>query len=337
MFTDDVRINILTGFLGAGKTTLLRHILANGLDGRRVAVVMNEIGDIGIDGKVLQGLNIEQMIELGSGCVCCTINREFGLALQELVETVAPELIIVETTGVADPPNIASETRQAGLGVDATITVVDALNLSRHLDASVAARDQLAAADFVVLNKADLVDEPGLEAAEAVIRTVNARAHVTRTAHGAVDASVLFATAAEAHLEALRARDRAAGASAGRDAGPSAAPRPAVVPILRGSTPDHLVRDHISSFAFETGGVFDRARLEAFLAGLPPTIYRAKGLVRLTESDWAALYNVTCGRTDFEWRDRSTEDFRSQLVFIGAGAASRRDEMVARLETCLDP
>ena len=318
VLTDDVRINILTGFLGSGKTTLLRHILEHGLDGRRVAVIMNELGDIGIDGKVLQGLNIEQMIELGSGCVCCTVNREFGLALQEIVETVAPEIIIVETTGVADPPNIVFETKQAGLSVDATIAVVDALNLDRHLAASVAARDQIASADFIVLNKSDLVDEAALDRAEGLLRERNSRAYIARTSRGVVDASVLFATAAAVHLEAL----------ASATVSDSQA-------LERSGAPDHLVRDRISSFAFETKGAFDRQRLEGFLAELPPTIYRAKGLIRVTESEWTALFNFTCGRTDFEWRGQAPDGFVGQVVVIGTDAARLRDEMVAKLEACV--
>ncbi|MBK6425230.1 MAG: GTP-binding protein [Blastocatellia bacterium] len=319
VLNDDVRINILTGFLGSGKTTLLRHILEHGLDGRRVAVIMNELGDIGIDGRVLQGLNVEQMIELGSGCVCCTVNREFGLALQEIVETVAPELIIVETTGVADPPNIVFETKQAGLTVDATITVVDALNLDRHLDASVAARDQIAAADFIVLNKTDLVDEATLARAEALLRERNPRAYILRTSHGVVDASVLFATAAAVHLEALASLQASGLAVPGRE-----------------GAPDHLVRDRITSFAFETRGTFDRPRLERFLGELPASIYRAKGLIRVTESEWSALFNFTCGRTDFEWREPVGEDFVGQIVVIGTDAASMRDELVTRLKECLE-
>lgn len=319
VFSSDPSINIVTGFLGSGKTTLLRHILEHGLDGRRVAVIMNELGDIGIDGKVLQGLNVEQMIELGSGCVCCTVNREFGLALQEIVETVAPELIIVETTGVADPPNIVFETKQAGLAVDATITVVDALNLDRHLDASVAARDQIAAADFIVLNKSDLVDEAALARAEELLRARNPRAYIARTAHGVVDASVLFATAAAVHLEALTT------------------PRPAgLVALGRAGAPDHLVRDRITSFAFETERAFDRARLEELLDGLPASIYRAKGLVRVTESEWSALFNFTCGRTDFEWREPVGGGFVGQIVVIGTDAAAMRDALVERLEACLE-
>ena len=299
-----VAVDIVTGFLGSGKTTLLRHILTHGLEGRRVAVIMNEIGDVGIDGKIVQGVNVEQMIELGSGCVCCTINREFGLALQEIVETVAPELIVVETTGIADPPNIVFETRQVGLSVDATIAVVDALNIDRHLAASEAASGQIAAADFVVLNKTDLVDEEGALRAEARVRGLNPRALVVRTAHGAVAADLLFGTAPRSHVEARR-------------------------------DSDHLSRDRISSFVYETRRALVRDRFEQFLAELPPTIYRAKGLVRFTDSEWVSLFNFTCGRTDFEWREPAPEEFVAQSVFIGTGAADARDEIVARLERCL--
>lgn len=311
---EGVAIDIVTGFLGSGKTTLLRHVLTHGLEGRRVAVIVNEIGDVGIDGRVLEGINVEQMIELASGCVCCTVNREFGLALQEIVETVDPELIVVETTGVADPPNIVLETRQVGLAVDATIAVVDALNIDRHLAAGEAAREQIAAADFVVLNKADLVDAAALSRARRRLREINPRAHVVATAHGAVDSSVLFGTAARSHLERLGAAGR---------------------PGPRRRDRGHLERDRISAFTYESRRPFAREPFERFLAGLPPEIYRAKGLVTFTESEWASLFNFTCGRADFEWRERAGAEFVGRSVFIGDGAAELRDDLVARLEACL--
>src|SRR5262249_41911161 len=100
-----VAVDILTGFLGSGKTTLLRHVLDHGLRGKPVAVIMNEIGEIGIDGRVITGLSaVEQMVELSSGCICCTIDDyRFDLAVQEIVETARPHLIVIESTGLADP------------------------------------------------------------------------------------------------------------------------------------------------------------------------------------------------------------------------------------------
>jgi cobalamin biosynthesis protein CobW len=318
MMTDGVAIDIVTGFLGSGKTTLLRHILEHGLEGRRVAVIMNEIGDIGIDGRTIEGMNVEQMIELGSGCVCCTISRHFGLALQEIVETVAPELIIVETTGVADPPNIVYETKQVGYSVDAIVTVVDALNFERHLGASEVTRGQVAAADFIVLNKVDLVDGARLAGVESEIRSINARAHVVRARHGAVDPNVIFGTAARSHLERLR------------DGGQ--APDAARSPRDHG----HLERDRISAFTYESNRPFVRERFERFLAILPGSIYRAKGLVTFTESEWSSLFNFTCGRAEYEWREKVGPDFMGQSVFIGAGAADLRGELSAQLDDCSD-
>ena len=100
-----VAVDILTGFLGSGKTTLLRHVLDHGLRGKPVAVIMNEIGEIGIDGRVVTGLSaVEKMVELSSGCICCTIDDyRFDLAVQEIIETARPHLIIIESTGLADP------------------------------------------------------------------------------------------------------------------------------------------------------------------------------------------------------------------------------------------
>src|SRR2546427_360576 len=155
-----VAVDILTGFLGSGKTTLLRHVLAHGLQGKPVAVIMNEIGEVGIDGKVVTGLaNVEKMVELTSGCICCSIDDyRFDLAIQEIVETARPHLVIIESTGLADPEPLAYRVKNAGLGLDAVITVVDAANVDRELRETAVARMQIEAADFLVVNKTDLVD-----------------------------------------------------------------------------------------------------------------------------------------------------------------------------------
>jgi G3E family GTPase len=191
-----VAVDILTGFLGSGKTTLLRHVLDHGLHGQRVAVIMNELGEVGVDGRVVTGLSaVEKMVELSSGCLCCTIDDyRFDVAIQEIVETARPHLIIIESTGVAHPEPLAKRVLAAGLGLDAIVTVVDAADLDRHLGASDAVRAQIEAADFLVLNKTDLVDAAALDRTERRLARLNPRAARQRAERGVVDARLLFAT-----------------------------------------------------------------------------------------------------------------------------------------------
>jgi cobalamin biosynthesis protein CobW len=120
--------NILTGFLGSGKTTLLKYIMQHGLQKKRVAIIMNEIGDIGIDGQVITGLEgVESMVEFNSGCVCCTIDDySFAIAVQQITEEIKPDLLIIETTGLADPGPVVDRLKTASVARDAVITMVDA-------------------------------------------------------------------------------------------------------------------------------------------------------------------------------------------------------------------
>jgi len=206
----NVAVDILTGFLGSGKTTLLRHVLEHGLQGKPVAVIMNEIGEVGIDGKVITGLSaVEKMVELASGCICCSIDDyKFDLAIQEIIDTAHPHLIIIESTGLADPEPLAYRVKNAGLGLDAVITVVDAANVERHLKEADVARAQLEAADFLVVNKLDLVDEASLARVERRLAKTNPRAERFRTVRGAIDSDVLFATGVAASVLLIAAHDR---------------------------------------------------------------------------------------------------------------------------------
>jgi G3E family GTPase len=97
----------------------------------------------------------------------------------------------------------------------------------------------------------------------------------------------------------------------------------------------HLGRDRISSFSHESARPLDRARFERFLSALPPEIYRAKGIVRFAESEWSCLFNFTCGRTEFEWRERAGDGFVGRSVFIGAGAADLREALSPQLDACM--
>lgn len=135
-----VAVDIITGFLGSGKTSLIKHVLQHGLQNRHVAVVVNDIGDVNIDGRILEGVNVDRMVELSNGCICCSISSQFGYAMQEIVETTNPELIVIETTGAADPMSLMGEIYRLGLGVDAVITVVDGTHIRRLYKETVVAQ-----------------------------------------------------------------------------------------------------------------------------------------------------------------------------------------------------
>jgi len=292
-------VNILTGFLGSGKTTLLKHVLQHGLAGKRVAVIVNEIGEIGIDGRQIECMNVEQMIELTSGCICCSVNTQFALALQSIMATANPHLLIIETTGLADPVNLAAEVQAAGFRVDATTTVVDAENIAKHLRISSVTRRQIAAADFLVLNKIDLVTERQRRWAKWRLRLHNRRALMVPTTYGQAPHDLLFGTSASVYRERLRAQANELDDEA------------------ESLHSDHLTDDGIEAFIYEGKQLLDRERFEQFLKRLPPTIYRAKGIVRFDDGPFASLFNFTCGRCDFDWyRIPDGATFINQGVFI---------------------
>ncbi|HWF00820.1 MAG TPA: GTP-binding protein [Caulobacteraceae bacterium] len=183
-----IPVTILTGYLGAGKTTLLNRILS-AADGRRYAVIVNEFGEIGIDGDLVVGAD-EEIFEMNNGCVCCTVRGDLIRILQGLMKrqgsaTRGFDAIVVETTGLADPAPVAQtffvdEEVKARTALDSVTTVVDAMHVLQTLDESREAREQIAFADQIILNKTDLADEAALKAIEARIRRLNPLARIHR-------------------------------------------------------------------------------------------------------------------------------------------------------------
>lgn len=328
MGASGLTVDIITGFLGSGKTTLLKQVLARGMGDKKVAVIVNEIGEIGIDGRAIECMNVEQMIELDNGCICCTVNYQFGMAVRSIVETVDPHLLVIETTGLANPYPLAEEIRNTGLRLDAIITVVDAANVERASKEASVVADQIEAADFVVLNKTDLVTPRELRRAEKRVRRHNSRALMLETTYGALDAEVLFATSASAHRERLDHAKAHAGEC----------PDPHCPDHARGGNGNgasHLAADAISAFSFESRTPLDRNRFEKLLRRLPPSVYRAKGMIHFEGEGWPSLFNYTCGRYDFDWCPLPLGDgFRSQGVFIGKQIEREQRGILGRLERC---
>ncbi len=186
--TDKIPVTVLTGYLGAGKTTLLNRILTED-HGKRYAVIVNEFGEIGIDNDLVVGAD-EDVFEMNNGCVCCTVRGDLirvvaGLMKRQRPGAPAFDAIIVETTGLADPGPVAQtffvdEDVKAKTRLDSVTTLVDAKHVMARLDDSKEAREQVAFADRIILNKTDLVTEAGLVEVERRLRKLNPLAPITR-------------------------------------------------------------------------------------------------------------------------------------------------------------
>ena len=308
-----VAANIVTGFLGSGKTTLLKSALKNGLGGRKVALIVNDFGEIGIDGVVLQGMNVDRMVELPSGCVCCTIGSRFALAVQEILDTVRPHLIVIETSGVADPGPIISELSLIGVKTDSVITVADAENIPRFCKENATAMRQVEAADFLVVNKTDLISPPELARLEKYLKKLNPRALLIPTTYGEVKQEILFAISTAGYWQrpVSTAQDNGQGA--------------------------HLDRDRITSFSFQREGLMNRERFEKFLEKLPAEVYRAKGIVKFSGEGWSSVFNYTCGRSRIDWLSpEDGQSFNNRAVVIGKNLRAMQERILRDLEKCVE-
>ncbi len=329
---------VVTGFLGSGKTTLLRHILQNA-NGRRIAVIVNEFGELGIDGEILKGCGIGcddegnelegQVYELANGCLCCTVQEEFFPVMQKLAERRADiDHVLIETSGLALPKPLVQAFNWPGIAnvftVDAVVTVIDgpataAGQFAEDLDAVEAQRladpdldhdsplhelfeDQLSAADLVVLNKSDLMDDTQRAQAEALIRPeIPAGVKIVTAKNGVLPVDVLLGQgrAAESTIH------------------------------LRESHHDHEEdheHDDFDSFVFDLGELghaeVERERLLAALGALVEahTVYRIKGFVAVPGKPMRLLVQGVGRRFDahFDRRWRDDETRSTRLVFIGA-------------------
>jgi G3E family GTPase len=321
-------VTIVTGFLGSGKTTLVNHILANS-EGLRAAVLVNEIGEIGIDGDLVVAAEGD-MIELANGCICCSINNDLVDGLAEVLGRDGIDHLVVETTGLADPMPVARTFDRAEFReltrLDAIITVADAENFALDAAGGEAAESQLGNGDVVLLNKCDLVGAARLGEIEARIGALGA-GRIVRTTRCEVPLGVVLSAGL---------RDAAAGLDGGGhldgdahgDHGHDCADHE------HGGGHGHLADDGFRTVSFASDRPLSVAAFQRFLDEELAPVFRGKGLLWMAEPDRRYVFHVVGRRFTIDELPQATPR-ENRLVLIGRGLDAER--LRRRLEECLAP
>jgi len=346
-----IPITLLTGFLGSGKTTLVNHILSNP-DSGKIAVIVNEFGDIGIDGDLITKTS-EDMLELSNGCICCSSKDDLMEALYKLymrkAGLIEPKIefdrILIETTGLADPTPLAQAfytdmSLSLTYRLDAIITMVDVKHVISQVAESPEARRQLAMADKIIFNKRDLASEAEYQSATAVVHAFNPLSPKETTSYGVVPIGQLIdlnlfdpniRETAIAEWIGLRADEHVPAVQAGAD---EAATAEHCVMCSDGHEHSHEPThehahvhekhlDGISAISMREESPLDYQKMMQFLARLTEqhgsNLYRVKGLIQFSDVERPViLQGVQTVFSPLAYAEKWPDDHaESRLVIIG--------------------
>ena len=301
---EKIPVTVLTGYLGAGKTTLLNRILTEP-HGKRYAVIVNEFGEIGIDNDLVVGAD-EEVFEMNNGCICCTVRGDLIRIMDGLMKRKGKfDAIIVETTGLADPAPVAQtffvdQDVSDAAKLDAVVTVADAKWLTERLKDAPEAKNQIAFADVILLNKADLVEAADLDRVEGQIRAINPYAKIHRTSRCDVPLDQVLDRNA---FDLGRILD--------------------IEPEFLEEGHHHHHDDEIQSVSARIDGPVDPEKFMPWISNLTqvegPNILRCKGIVAFPNEPkrfvFQGVHMILDGDVQGEWKPG--EKHTSKVVFIG--------------------
>ena len=314
-------MSVVTGFLGAGKTTLVNRVLATA-GGRRLAVIVNEFGDIGLDGELIES-EAEDLVELSSGCICCVVRGDLIRTIRGLVQY-RPDIegILIETTGLANPSPViqtmsVDQLIAARCRLDAVVCVVDALHVTDQLGHSVDAADQIALADLLLITKST---GPTADI-EQQLRCLNPLAPVLRAEGAAISASDIL-------NQHRHDPDRVAA---------SLASAPAPAPDHDHNHSGHIEKTGITSVTLTADAPLDGPAFETWLRDLldrfGSDILRTKGILDVAGEDRKLVLQAVNLLVEAEFRERwDTAARQSRLVLIGRRLS--RDHLEAGFAGC---
>lgn len=324
-----IPVTIITGFLGSGKTTLLNHILTQ-QEGLKIAVLVNEFGEIGIDNDLIISTE-DNVVELNNGCICCTINEDLVTAVDKILEREKQiDYLIVETTGIADPlpvaltflgTNLRDNTR-----LDSIITLADCENFSLdQFENSEAAFSQFAHADVVLLNKTDLVDSAKIDDIEQKINEIKEDVRILKTTNAKVSLPLILSVGLfESDLYFKPNKDDHKHDNHDHEHHHH---------DHKHDHSHHLDNDGFVSVSFTSNKPLSIRKFQYFLDNqLPIEVFRAKGFLWFEDSEFKHIFHLSGKRLsiiDEYWK----KEPKTELVFIGQHL--KVDELKLMLENCI--
>jgi len=298
---------IITGFLGVGKTTMLTNTVKEHFADKKVAIIVNEFGDIGIDGNILSNVYSE-VLEISEGCICCQLAEEFESGVIEIMNKYNPEIIFVETSGASEPFPIFLSMQNLGISVEGVICVIDSKNITSYKDNSTA-KYQIGGSNIMVLNKTDLVTEDELEAVKKDVIAIKEEYNIKNTMTGKTIFNNYVINKAEQGLvnkevfEGVYKIDEIVGLA--KDY----------------KRLDHTVEDSITQkVAYLKEGI-EFNDVDEVLNNLPKSIYRVKGVVKVKDVPNPIVINYSFGNVSFE----ELEEYAQPSIMIFIGEAIDKD------------